>query len=336
MSDRNNVTLEAIADILREKERFLILCHVNPDEDTVGSGFALFLALESMGKDVRIACESLPTRRSGDYVDRDVFDTVDWDGGFDTALAEGRYIISVDVASRNMLGLLRASFEERVDLKIDHHAIGDDFGKLNYIDENAAACGEILYRIIDMLGAVTPEVASCLYLAVSSDTGGFRYSNTTADTHRIAGALIEKGADAMGVSEILFETKTAREFRAIRLGITNMRYFCDGLVALITVSNADKEQMGLDDDDLGELASISRQTEGVLVGIVLKQTDGEPRRYKISARSREGFDVAALCQHFGGGGHIRAAGGSIYADSMKKAEKQLLDVLYPMIGDAVG
>ena len=90
MSDRNNVTLEAIADILREKERFLILCHVNPDEDTVGSGFALFLALESMGKDVRIACESLPTRRSGDYVDRDTFDTVDWDGGFDTALAEGR------------------------------------------------------------------------------------------------------------------------------------------------------------------------------------------------------------------------------------------------------
>lgn len=337
MSERkNNVTLDGIVTALRENCKFLILCHVNPDEDTVGSGYGLYLALKEMGKEVYLACESRPDERSGDFIDRNSFCLPDWDGSFDTSVAEGCYIISVDVASRNMLGLLREPFEGKVDLKIDHHLIGDDFGKLNYVDAEAGACGEILYRILERLEVWTPEIASSLYLAIASDTGGFRYSNTTAETHRIAACLLEKGADAYGVNETLFETKTERDFRALKLGIANMRYLCDGLVALISITNADKEANGLDDFDLGELPSISRQTKGVLVGIVLKQTDGDSRRFKISARSREGFDVAALCSHFNGGGHVRAAGGSIYADSIQRAEKMLLDVLYPMIGEAVG
>lgn len=330
----NNITFDEILSLLRGKERFLLLCHTNPDEDTVGSAYALYLALKALGKEVSLLCDMHPGDRGASYVDKRVFDTLSKGEPFDLSRYEGVTVISIDVAARNMLGLLKEPFSDRVDLKLDHHAIGEDFGRYHYTIPEAGACGMILYHIIDALGVLDSAMASALYMAIAADTGGFRYSNTTAETHRIAAALMEKGADGAGISEALFETKSERDVRAHLLGLNRMRYLCDGLVALISISNADKEAAGIDDRDLGELPSLARQTKGVLLGIVLKQTDGDGKRFKFSARSREGFDAASLCAKFGGGGHIRAAGATIYADSMEQAEKQLLDVVYPMIGDA--
>lgn len=327
----NNITLDGIVKLLLEKERFLLLCHTNPDEDTVGSAYALYLALKKCGKAVRLACDMLPTPRCGAYVDRAVFEVADREApmaGIDPADA---FVISVDVASKNMLGALARPYEGRVDLKLDHHAIGEDFGLYNYTDPASGACGMIVYEIIERLGAGDEAIASALYLAIASDTGGFRYSNTSALTHRIAASLLEKGADGAGVSEVLFETKSEKDFRALKLGLSKLRYLCDGRVALMAITNADKEALGLCDRDLGELASLSRQTAGVLLGIVLKQTDGNGRYFRLSVRSREGVDAAALCARFGGGGHVRAAGGGIEADSLAEAEKRLLEAVYDVM-----
>ena len=327
------ISFSEVLSLLNAGEKFLLLCHTNPDEDTLGSAYGLYLALKAKGKDVKLLCDSRPGRRSVNFLDADAFVLFEPDESFDMTVYDGYTVVSVDVASRNMLGLLKKDFENRIDLKIDHHAIGEDFAVYNYTDASAGACGMIIYSIAQAMGVKDPAMASALYMAIASDTGGFRYSNTTAATHRIAADLLEMGADGAAISEALFETKSERDLRAMQLALTKMRYFCDGLVTLISISNADKEAMMLDDRDLGELPSISRQPDGVLIGMVLKQSDGDGRRFKLSTRSREGFDAAALCQVFGGGGHIRAAGATIHADSMAEAEKLVMDAVYPMIGD---
>jgi len=328
-----NISFDEVVSFFRERDDFLILCHTNPDEDTLGSAYALYLALGKMEKRAKLLCDMPISRRSSSVVDQDVFVPFDAHLPFDGEAFKGCTVVSVDVASSNMLGLLKKHFENKTDLKIDHHAIGEDFAKYNFTDADCGACGMILYRIIASLGVMDETIASSLYMAISADTGGFRYSNTTAETHRIAAALLEAGADGAAVNEALFETKSKSDFAALQLGLSKMRYLCDGLVSLISISNADKEAAGIDDRDLGELPSIARQPDGVLLGLVLKQTDGDGRRFKVSTRSREGFDAAALCAKFGGGGHVRAAGATIFADSIAEAEKKLLDAVYPMIGD---
>lgn len=326
----NNIAFDEVVALFRERDDFLILCHTNPDEDTLGSAYALYLALRKLGKRARLLCDMPISRRSSLFVSQEAFEPFE---PLDMTLYEGCTVVSVDVASSNMLGFLKKRFEKKTDLKIDHHAIGEDFAKYNYTDADCGACGMILYRLIMALDVMDEAIASALYMAISADTGGFRYSNTTADTHRIAAALLDAGAEGAAVSEALFETKSKSDFAALQLGLSKLRYLCDGQVSLISISNADKEAAGICDRDLGELPSVARQPEGVLLGLVLKQTDGDGRRFKLSTRSREGVDAAALCAVFGGGGHIRAAGATIFADSITEAEKKLLDVVYPMIGD---
>lgn len=322
----NNITLEEIADFFRRQDDFVILCHTNPDEDTAGSAYALYLALSGIGKRAKIVCDMHPPRRGGSYLD---------ETAFSNELGEGPFVtVSVDVAARNMLGALAEPLGGRVDLKIDHHGVGEDFGRYNYTDPEAGACGMILWRLLGMLGPLSPAMASALYLAIASDTGGFRYSNTSAETHRIAAALLDLGADGAGISETLFETKSEKDFRALRLGLSKMTYYAEGKLALIFVTNADKEAEALSDRDLGELASISRQTAGVLLGVVLRQSDADPQKFKISMRSREGVDAASLCAHFGGGGHTRAAGGALTADSPEEAREGLLSFLLPVFDEA--
>ncbi len=319
----NNITLEKMASFFRKRDGFLLICHTNPDEDTAGSAYALYLALKRMGKKVRIVCDMGPPRRGSAYWEADAFSN---------ELGEGPYVtVSVDVAARNMLGALEAPLGGRVTLKIDHHALGEDFGDYNYTDPAAGACGMIVYRLLLLLGPLDREMASSLYLAIASDTGGFRYSNTNAETHRVAAALLDCGAEGAAISETLFETKSEKEFRALRLGLSRLRYYCEGRLALMSITNADKEAEDLSDRDLGELASLSRQTAGVLLGVVLRQSDADPKKFKISMRSREGVDAAALCASFGGGGHVRAAGGALTADSPEEAEQRLLAFLMPVL-----
>ncbi len=313
----NNITLEEIARKISENNSAVILCHTNPDEDTVCSAYALYLAIKSLGKSCELVCDKALSERVGKYVDSSLF-SVD-------AETEGKLVISVDIASKNMLGGISDRFSSLVDIRIDHHKISEEFGKYNYCDDTASACGMIIYELIKLLiGSLNKEMATLLYTAIASDTGGFRYSNTTADTHRTAASLIESGADAQDVSETLFETKTRSSFVALGLALTKLKYLCGGTVALISITNDEKKKNSLTDADLSELASISRQPEGVELGIVMKQQDNSPEHFKVSMRSREAVDSAAICANFGGGGHSRAAGATITAESPQIAEEMLL------------
>lgn len=315
------VTLKQAAGILAEKDNILILCHIRPDGDTLGSGYGLKFALEALGKRAKVLCDdNIPARLSfiGEKEESGE------DENFDLVCA-------VDAAETHMLGVYGEKYADRIDLKIDHHPSGFPYGKFNHIDGSAGATGELIYKVITHLEELTAQkclvekAATALYAAVASDTGCFRYSNVTSDTMRIAGALMDAGADQFNVCFRLFSLKTHSELNAKRCMLSRLEYHFGGKLAFALFTNADKEEYGITDEDFGGLVSDMREIEGVELAITARQDTKEPTKFKVSMRSGETVNSSDLCALFGGGGHARAAGCAVLANSPKEAKQAILE-----------
>lgn len=316
-----NCTLEKAAKLLCENDNFIFLCHIRPDGDTVGSAYALKYALEAVGKRAIVMCaDEIPARLrfitelSG--ANEPIPDVV------------GHFICTIDVAETHLLGS-NSSFDGSIDLKIDHHENGAEYAEYNYIDGKAAACGEIIFKLIRRLeemrgGVLTPEACTALYAAISSDTGCFRYSNVKSETLRIAAELIDGGATSYDVNHRLFEQKSLAELKARRFMLNNTEYYANGRVAILVITNAFREESGAGDDDVGGLVSEMRETEGVDLAVTLKQDKSHPTVFKISMRSSLNVSASKLCREFGGGGHERAAGAAINAETPEAAKNAVL------------
>lgn len=308
----NNVTLEEIAETLKSGDSFLLLCHRHPDGDTLGSALALKRSLEYLGKKADVACADYPAANN-EFLFYDNEELL-YDAGDDCSA-----VIAVDVAEKSLLGDLGEIYGDKVDIKIDHHETGEDYAKRNYTDAQAAACGEIIYRLTVMLGIPADVIAEPIYAAISSDTGGFRYSNTTSATHRIAAEMLEAGADNTFIDHMLYENRTQGEIRALTAAYSSMRYYLDGKVAVVTITNEDKQRMNLREEDMGGISSITREIAGVVVGITLRQDKKDYSKFRMSVRSEPGFPANELCAMFGGGGHPCAAGAEVAAPNGKTA-----------------
>lgn len=317
-----NCTLEKAAKLLCDKNEIVLLCHARPDGDTLGSAYALKYALEANGKSVTVKCaDEIPKRLAF------ITELCDSDR---TQNSEKPLICTIDVAETHLLGALSEEYADNVVLKIDHHPNGSEFAKYNYIDGKAAACGEIVFkliiRMVEMGGAkVTPNVATALFAALSSDTGCFRYSNVTSDTMRMAAELIDFGADAYGVNTKLFETKTAAQIAAQKYMLNNTEFYANGRVAILVLTNEFRNESGADDEEIGSLVSEMRQIEGVDLAITLKQDKNDEIKFKISMRSSLKVSASQMCAMFGGGGHERAAGGAVCALTPQAAKKEVLE-----------
>lgn len=316
----NTITTEKTAERLKEAENIILLSHTNPDGDTVGSVSALAYALKETGKSITCLCDTdIPERLR--FICGDLYKK-------DYALSGNELIVSVDVASPEMLGALREKFEKLVEIRIDHHKKGTDFAKYNYVDADASAAGEIVFEILTCMKLTSCKKAiSALYASIASDTGCFKYSNTTAKTHMIAAYLISLGANNGDINEALFESVSMRSLSIYPLFLKNNRVLQNGRVNLVTVTNHEKSELGLADSDLEELSSLSRQVNGADLGIVLRQKDGNDTTFKVSMRSRKSVNCANIAAFLGGGGHVRAAGATINADSIESALKILTDAL---------
>ena len=311
------LSMADLLKILREGDDYLILCHESPDGDAVGSAVALRLLLQGMGKRAVCACADLipPYLTFLPEVPFLYCPTP-------AELPPYRYLLTVDTAEAALLGGLR-ELAESVLLKIDHHRVGKPYAKYEYTDPDAAAAGEILYALAKEAGQITPEVARALYTAIAADTGGFRYSNTTADSLAIAAELLRAGAPTEEINRRLFESKPLSRVRATAEGISNMELLCNGQVALLMISLEMQKAGGYTREDFSEVSSAMREIEGVEFSARLLQSEKDPTEFKLSCRSKEWFDCAELCTGFGGGGHTRAAGASIRADSPKEAMDRL-------------
>lgn len=310
------VTLKDAAKELLSKDNILILCHANPDGDTLGCGTALMRALQSLGKKAKLLCGDKIPEKFGYLFE-----------GLTEESFEEKYIVSVDVAERKLLG---ESFNERygdkVDLSFDHHGTARFFAKKTYCESDSACACEVIYLLIKELGAVIDEkTASCLYTGMSTDTGCFRYSNVTPRTHRIAADLIEKGADHAKINVLMFETKTMKSIVFERMCLDTLESFFDGKAAVISVSQKMLLDCGLDKSAIDAVKPITRQIEGTEIGITLKEEkDGS---IGVSLRTSENYDAALICANFGGGGHKRAAGCQINGVSLAEAKKQVIEYI---------
>ena len=194
-----------------------------------------------------------------------------------------------------------------MDLCIDHHLGNSGYADFTLLDGSAAAAAELLYEVICAMGVViTPHIADCLYTGLATDTGCFRFSSTTANTHLVAAKLIEAGCHVEELNTLLFDTKPRARMEAERIARNHLEYHLEGRCALIYLTRDEIRQSGVDPADLEELTSLPVSIEGVKVGITLRQQPGGS--YRISVRTVKGVDACAIARRLGGGGHNRAAG----------------------------
>ena len=287
-----------VANFLKEHDNFEILTHAYPDGDTLGSGFALCLALQQMGKNARVITTNVPSKFL--YLLN----------GVKHQSFEAETIVSTDVASDSLLGSNMGTYIGRVDLCIDHHGSNNFTAKEKYVDSDAAANCEIIYKILVELGVnFTEEMADCLYTGISTDTGCFRYTNTTSDTMRITASLMDLGCNSAYINKVMFETKSKEKIQLEHAVYDTIEYCADGKCAIIYTTLDMLKQLDVGDDEMEGLASIPRQIEGVLIGITMREKDGG--FFKVSVRTNDNIKASDFCSIFGGGGHPAAGGCTI-------------------------
>lgn len=298
------VNLTEACDFLKSHDDFLILMHANPDGDTLGCGYALCGALQRLGKCAKAVCpEEIPHKFDYLFTAAEVREF------------EPKTIVCVDVADTKLLGDMR-ELGEKAELCLDHHETNTGYAKRVLVEPDYAAACELIYEVINELGVpFDKELANCIYTGAATDTGCFKFSNTTPQTHLIAAEMMKFGADFAMINYVNFDLKTQGRIKLEQEVLNNIKYFEGGRVALVTVTRALLDSIkDIDSDDIGALANIPRQIEGVDVGICVKEK--KPGVFKASMRTSALVNAAEICQKLGGGGHARAAGCSFDGDGV--------------------
>ncbi|HWQ51819.1 MAG TPA: bifunctional oligoribonuclease/PAP phosphatase NrnA [Terriglobales bacterium] len=308
--------LEA-AQFLKTHDDYLILCHRKPDGDTVGSAFALREALRQMGKRAQVGCADPITRRY------DLITGGEREPALDFAPA---HYITVDVASEGLLGEEYTHLADKIDLLIDHHPSCTRFGKLNVVYPSTAAAAEVVWHLIKHLPVeMTLSIAACVYVGISTDTGCFKYSNTSPSCLRLAADIAEMGLELSAYNYQLFMVKSAARLAMEAKVISTARMYHDGRISVGVMALKDREELKATEDDVDDLGSMMRGIEGVEVGLLLKEEpDGT---YKVSLRSNAQVNVSNIAEEFGGGGHRRAAGCTVDGPLDKAVEALVKAVL---------
>lgn len=308
-----------VIELIKEKDNVLILTHKSPDGDTIGSGVALCRLLLAMGKKARVEnSEVIPDRYSYLFENLEMPEF------------EPEYIVAVDVADTTLLGDKLSVYADKVDLCIDHHGSNREYAKELHLCADDGAAALTVYRIFKEMGAkITPEIADALYTGISTDTGCFRYANASSECYTAAADLIALGARSAFINVLMFETKPLAYFTLLKDTLAGMRMFCDGKVCVMKVTQEMLRSSGATLEHCDAISAMSRQIEGVMVGITMKER--EDGKFKFSLRTYDPIDAAKLCGAFGGGGHMRAAGCSPDMDG-EEALQKLVDIINAELG----
>ncbi len=300
------------AAFLAGLDRVLILTHIRPDGDTVGCAAALCAGLRQLGKTAFL----LPNPELTDNT-RPYFEPYAAPDGFEPGA-----VVSVDVADVSLLPGNAGPYLSRVDLAVDHHGSHRPFAARRIVRPDCAACGELIYDILRELTEITPEIALPLYVAVSTDTGGFIYANTTADTHRVAAALMETGIDYRTVNRDFFQTKSRRRMQLEAAMLTDAEYFNGGRTVLLTVPLSLMARLEATESDAEDLSALGPTIEGVTCAVTAREL--KTGVWKFSVRTKDSTDSSSICARLGGGGHPGAAGCTVEAD-WPEARRRILD-----------
>ncbi len=295
-------SLGKISAVLSEGKRFLLMTHKDPDGDGIGSMLALGKSLSDAGKEVSILAQNpipppLNLLKGADKI----VNILDVDGDFDAAVA-------LDCAERSRLGELENHLRNyRLVINIDHHETNEPFGDLNLIEPESSSTGELVFRLLEYAGLpIGADVAGNIFAAIQTDTGSFRYSNTTAEALRIAAALMELGANPWEISKQIMDTYSLPRLKLLEMALSTIEFHHDESIGIMVLSEEMFGKAGAQQSDSERFVDYPRFVSGVELGVLIRET-GE-NECKFSLRSNTSLDVARLASRFGGGGHVRAAG----------------------------
>lgn len=299
-----NVSFDQIGEVLRNHESFVLLSHVRPDGDAIGSQLALGYALIAAGKKVRLVNEdglpeNLAFMAGAGRIELPPADPL-----------EVEIVIALDTATKPRLGerSLHAASNAKIWINIDHHISNPKYGDLNLVDSSSPATGQIIYQLIIALGLTMPaESRDAIYVAVSTDTGSFQYPSTTAATYRMAADLIERGLDVGTINSQTYDNYPYRRLELMRALLNTLERSNDGRIAYWEMRDETRIDLGLTPDDSEGLIDTIRAIRGVQVAVFFEELpDGKVR---VSMRSKNRcIDVCEIATEFGGGGHSLAAG----------------------------
>lgn len=323
MNNNNNavcrrLSLRQTARYLKKHNNYVILTHTSPDGDTLGSAYALYYALNEIGKAACVVCPDVIPQKY-DYFARKT----------DHVSRENATIVAVDVADSKLLGSLEEEFGKCVDLCIDHHISNTCFAQNLYLDDSAAATAECIYDLIATMRVnINNITAKALYTGLATDTGCFKYSNVTQKTHLIAASLYEFNIDAAEINRLMFDTKSKKLLELEKMVLESAEYHFDDKCIILPVTAEMQAKTGCSGTELEGIAVISRSVDGIKAGVTIKQTDDN--EFKVSLRTYPPLDASLICKKLGGGGHKAAAGATVKGDL-----HQVKEIVVKAVGEAL-
>lgn len=315
--------LQQTAQRLKQADYILVLSHKSPDGDTLGCASALCIGLQRIGKHVSFACTDPVVPKY-----QNLF------CGYEPETFTPKFIVAVDIADTVLLGKGTEQYQNKIDLAIDHHVSHKEYAKMSYLDSCAASTTQMVYQILCAMGiTIDKQLANCLYTGLCTDTGCFRYSNTTAKALRTAADLIDAGADAAEINRVMFDTKSHARLKAERLAMESITFHENNRFAMMEITEDMMKQSGATESDVEGLAALPRQIEGVLIAATLRER--KEGGYKVSIRATPPHDASAICAQFGGGGHKGAAGCVLDNDKDTVKEKLIQTVSTYLRGQGI-
>jgi phosphoesterase RecJ-like protein len=315
--------LKKILDLIGDSHRILITSHLDPDGDSIGSQLALAYLVEKRKKSCRIINQGeLPYKYA--FLDpKGKIENVQDSGNPSDEKVEADLVLVLDCTSTSRMGeVARMIPSQAVLVNIDHHADNENFGTLNYVDPQASAVGEMIFWLIKAAGIpIIPEVATGLYAAILTDTGRFKFSNTSASCLRACAELIEKGADPRYITNRIYFNHSLAFLKLLGTILSSPEMMEDNRVCAMTLRQKTLSDLGINPKEIEGLVNYSLFLQGVEIGLLF--TEKSDRRTKVNLRSQNEFDVARVARHFGGGGHRNAAG-CILPLGLEQAKKTIL------------
>lgn len=303
------------ASLLLKNDNYILVTHKNPDGDTLCSAAALCRALQRAGKTAYLFPNPEVTEKFRPFVA----------ACFAPEAFAPEHTVAVDVAARDMF-CRSFDADSSIWMVIDHHPTNSGFAQVNCVEPGRSACGEIVTEIIEeMPGSITGEEANLLYIALATDTGCFMYANTNAGTFQTASRLAEYGASMYDLNAIFFRKVSNARLALEGMILSGMEYFRNGSILVSTVTRDMMRRSGATENDTDDLAAIPGRSITEKLGVTIRET--EEGSCKISLRSVPEINSAEICEKFGGGGHLMAAGCTIHAGP-EEAKKQILEAIY--------
>lgn len=314
------MTIEEIVNSIHCANKICITNHTSMDGDALGSALGLYNILKKMDKNVYVRIkENVPSYLNFLPGCKEISVSED------IISEDTDCVIVLDCGNVERINaVININSKHYTLINMDHHISNDMYGDLNYVDTYASAVGEIIYDLMKPLNVkLCKDVAECLYVSILTDTGAFKYSNTSNKTHSIAGELIATGINFTEIHEKIFDNKSFNKIKFFGKVIDTIELFANNQACTMEVREKDVKELSLVGEDTGDVIAFGTKIDSVEVTALLKEKDGLT---KVSLRSKKEVDVRKIAEQFGGGGHVRAAGFASN-NSIEQVKKELVNII---------